>query len=176
MKFDATWKSDVREELLVWSRDVLSKRSEHFSGQPPCPFAFPAMKSGRVDVLFGNKEEVQRACSLWDDMEYDLIIVVPTDESWNGSDIEAWGESMNPELRKEDLALMAFVPDRPTCSGQSESEICNWTPLVEEEYPMVFIQSLSKLRIATEHLESKGYYKNCTLEFMEYVRNRSERN
>lgn len=40
---------------------------------------------------------------------------------------------------------------------------------------MIFVQSLTELEEASENLKSKGYYKNCSNEFMEYVRKRSER-
>jgi hypothetical protein len=64
---------------------------------------------------------------------------------------------------------MAFVPGGGPDTGQPAEEMEDWDPLVDEEYAMVFIQSLSDVNDASESLEASGYYENCTPEFRKYV-------
>lgn len=68
---------------------------------------------------------------------------------------------------------MEFVPGIGVESGQPDDEMEDWPHLIDEDYAMVFIQRSSDLKQASEMLDKKGYYKNCTAQFKTYV---SERN
>lgn len=169
--FNSLWKIRVVQELQRWSEAVLNAPSAFFNGIPPCPYAKQAWANSRVQVAFGGESAVMDAVRAWDDSR-DVIIVIA--EDWPHDQIEDWCKTANSEIAEFDLTLMAFVPGQGPDTGQPEEEMENWTPLVDEEYAMVFIQSLSEVNSASESLEESGYYENCTPEFREYVFNRRE--
>ena len=162
----AIWRDQVREEILTWASDVLSVPSDHFSGLAPCPFARRCVSDCGLDIQFGDEGTVLGSCDRWDD-SFDLVIVVT--EGWDHSSITEWCEVENERLASRDLTLMAFVPGEGPDTGQPPEEGDDWDYLVEDEYPMVFIQRLSKVNDASMVLDRRGYYRNCSAEFLEYV-------
>ena len=138
-------------------------------------FLTPSGRSGwfesKVSVTFGDEEQVMSEVRDWDGIR-DVVIVVA--EGWPHDQIEDWCDKANQEISGFDLTLMAFVPGAGPDTGQPAEEAEDWTPLVDEEYAMVFIQVLSDLNAASESLEASGYYENCTPEFRKYVSNRRE--
>ena len=166
-------KMAVVEEIKRWSRDVLQQPSEFFNGLPACPYAFDAWVNNRVKITFGGQDQTVKSFDYLDDDRTDLVIVVVSD--WDHDEIEPWCDDQNKLLVDQDLVLMPFVPGSGEGTGQPEEEMVDWEPLVEEEYAMVFIQRLSDVVAASENLEEAGYYKNCTAEFLKYVKDRRER-
>ncbi len=166
------WRSNVRDEIKAWVTDVLSIPSEHFSGLAPCPFAKGCVSRGMLDIDFGDDATVLDRCENWDD-RFDLVIIVT--EDWDHAVITDWCEATNGDLAGMDLALMAFVPGEGpgTCQPDEESE--DWDYLVDDEYSMVFIQRLSQVNESSRVLDRQGYYRNCSAEFLEYVKDRRER-
>ena len=175
MKRDAAWRETVRQEIELWADKVLAKPSDHFNGQPACPFALPALRRKAVQIFFGGQHAVNDICRMWPNLSIELALVVQDNDEWCSEDIEKWCESMNETLSSQDLVLMPFVPSSNALTGQAEEETTDWEPLIEDEYTMVFVQNLSALKNASDYLESKGYYQKCTSHFKEYVRHRSER-
>lgn len=167
------WRLQVVSEIQQWSSQVLEKPSKHFNGLPPCPFAKKAWLDKKVKVDFGDKKTVINRCMNWDD-SLDLVIIVA--EDWEWGEIDEWCENENNNLENDDLTLMAFVPcDDAITPGQSQEELEDWDHILDEPYAMVFIQRLTTVNAASEKLEQKGYYKNCTAEFLEYVKGRQSR-
>lgn len=169
--FNSKWKIRVVQELQRWSGTALSTPSAFFNGIPACPYAKQAWAESKVSVTFGNEEQVMSEVRDWDGIK-DVVIVVA--EGWPHDQIEDWCDKANQEIAGFDLTLMAFVPGAGPDTGQPAEEAEDWTPLVDEEYAMVFIQVLSDLNAASELLEASGYYENCTPEFRKYVSNRRE--
>jgi hypothetical protein len=169
--YNSKWKIRVVQELQRWSERVLTAPSAFFNGIPPCPYARQAWADSKVKVAFGGPSEVLALADGWSGSS-DVIIVVAQD--WPNEEIEGWCESQSKALREKDLTLMAFVPGGGPDTGQPTEEMEDWEPLVDEEYAMVFIQSLSDVNAASESLEASGYYENCTPEFRKYVFNRRE--
>jgi hypothetical protein len=153
----------IVEEIKRWSRDVLQQPSDFFN----------AWVNNRVKITFGGQDQTLKSFDYLDDDRTDLVIVVVSD--WKHDEIEEWCNMQNKILVEKDLVLMPFVPGSGVGTGQPEEEMEDWEPLVEEEYAMVFIQRLSDVVAASENLENAGYYKNCTAEFLKYVKDRRER-
>lgn len=167
------WRIQVATEIRRWSKQILERPSDHFNGLPPCPFARKAWAEKKVKISFGGKDKVMAYCKNWDD-SLDLLIVVT--EDWDWSDIDEWCEGENDKLSDDDLTLMAFVPgEGDGYHGQPEEEMEDWDHLLDDPYAMVFIQRLSAVNAASKKLEDRGYYKNCTATFLEYVKTRRER-
>ena len=162
----------ILEEIKRWIQYVLNVPSDHFNGLPPCPYAMSAWVNNDVKIIFGSQDDVLKVCDEWETQESSIVIVV-IDETQK--ELSGWCEEQNDDLAHENLTLMSFVPDDAIDTGQPEEEMTNWEPLTEEEYSMVFVQELTDLETASAHLMSKGYYKNCTEQFMKYVNTRAER-
>ena len=171
--FDSKRKIIIVEEIRRWIENVVNIPSDHFNGLPPCPYAKQAWARNEITVVFGGREQVGIVLDDWPE-NADIVIVVVVDPlEYEG--LNDWCDKQNEDLKSEDMTLMPFVPGETIDTGQPDEEMTNWDPLVEEEYGMIFVQSLTELETASAHLMSKGYYKNCSKEFMEYVRKRSER-
>ena len=169
----STRRLNIVNEIKKWSRDVLQRPSKFFNGLPPCPYAFDAWVNNRVKIHFGGTKEALEASNILneDEERVDLVIVV-VDSDWDHKEIEPWCSQQNKRLKNEDIVMMPFVPGNGVGTGQPQEEMENWEPLVDEEYAMVFVQRLSDVNAASEALEEAGYYKNCTAEFLKYVKDR----
>lgn len=92
------------------------------------------------------------------DNTYDLVIVA----SYKFPDIDFFDtyiEQLNDKYAQDDLHTMGFHPDY----GAEDAELDflyenTWESNIEDEYVMVFIQSLSKVNNASLQLEKMGYY------------------
>ena len=165
------WRRKVKKELLLWTDHVLSKASKFFNGLSACPFAKKAWKKKQVKVTFGRPSHINRYLETWDD-SCKLHIHVIKDRVHFGT--LGWVCKIeNKRYKSMDLVAMEFVPGLGVESGQPDQELQNWPHLIEEPYAMVFMQRASDLKKASEMLDSKGYYDNCTEQFKKYV---SERN
>jgi len=171
--YSSSHKIRVVEEIKRWSREVIERPSEFFNGLAPCPYAKASWINNRVAVDFGGSDRVEWHTQNWDD-NTDLVIVV-IESGWDFDKIEPWCERQNKTMADLDFTLMPFVPGEGIGTGQPDDEACDWEPLIEEDYAMVFVQRLSEVNNASESLERSGYYKNCTAEFLKYVNSRRER-
>jgi hypothetical protein len=171
--YPSSHKIRVVEEIKRWSKEVLERPSEFFNGLPPCPYAHSAWVNNRVKIDFGGSDRVLWNTENWDD-NTDLVIVV-VESGWDFEQIEPWCDQHNKLLSDQDFTFMPFVPGTGIGTGQPDEEACDWEPIIEEDYAMVFVQRLSEVNDASESLERSGYYKNCTAEFLKYVNTRRER-
>ena len=92
------------------------------------------------------------------DNTYDLVIVA----SYRFPDMDFFNtyiETLNNKYAKDDLHIMGFHPDY----GAEDADLDflyenDWESSIEDEYAMLFIQSLSKVDDASLQLEKMGYY------------------
>ena len=166
------WKRKVKRELLLWTEHVLSKPSPFFNGLPSCPFAQKAWRDRKVKVTFGTPGQINKHMINWDD-SINLIIHVIKDKK-HFSTLDWVCEIENKKHKAKDLFAMEFLPGTGVESGQPDDELEDWPHLVDEEYAMVFIQRLADLKKASQTLDNKGYYDNCSPQFKNYVSERNE--
>lgn len=162
---------NVEREIRNWIFGYLSVPSEHYGGNKPCPFAAKSWLEARVTVTVGGPEMVQQIIGTWSD-SYDLrIVAVDPKLSW--PEIEKYCEAFNSGLVERDLVLIPFVPDEVE-PGDPAAESTEWGQIIEESYPMIFVQRLSKVNEFSRLLEGRGYYKNSSKRFKKYVADRQE--
>lgn len=168
----------ILNDLRTWSREVLEVPNKHLNGLPACPYARRAWVDDKVDVIETDNifSDTITACDNFKDSKYELVVVA----SFKKPAIEAfeyWVDFLNEDMAKRDLHLMGFHPD----FGAYEAELDflydhEWESRVEDDYCMVFIQSLSQVDDASKILEAKGYYDVFPVEeFNELVLKRRER-
>lgn len=173
MKLDKNTPHDlIRQEIRNWVDQVLDIPSDHFNGLSACPFAKPALDKGKVDIRIGGKHTV------WDTVDYfppdrDLVIVCPIfADKWLPDSIESFCEQLNWGIKSDDLIAIPFIPDIEGGTEQPDVECENWDYLIDESFPMIFIQRLSELKAATAKLQKRGYYLNVSSKFRDYVESR----
>jgi len=166
------WKHRVKKELLLWTDHVLSKPSSFFNGLPSCPFAKKALRDKSVRITFGKPSEINKYMAIWNESHQLHIHIIKEKVYFNTL---SWVCKIeNARYKTKDLVAMEFVPGNGIESGQPDGELHDWPHLIDEEYAMVFIQRLSDLKEASEMLDNKGYYDNCTSQFKKYVSERNE--
>tara|TARA_R100000458_G_C8274589_1_gene249552 strand:+ start:1687 stop:2223 length:537 start_codon:yes stop_codon:yes gene_type:complete len=151
--------SFVRQDIRSWSRDVLEVPNPHLGGMKACPYAEAAWRNDKVDVVVGNSIPcLKDAIKKFNPKEKDILIWV----NFNLNKYERWDRWVNlwNERHKEsDTHLMLFHPDFPPSEDTEEFLADNdWESDIEEDYMMIFVQSLSFLNKASVALESSGYY------------------
>jgi len=148
----------VLEDIRGWSRDVLEVGNPHLSGLKACPYAETAWEKGRVDVWVGEgPSDLRQIIDGFDPKLFDVAVWVNFNLG-RQSLWERWVQIWNWMNVHRDLHLMLFHPDYPP-SDEEEFLVDNdWESAIDEDYMMVFIQSLSGLNKASMALEAIGYY------------------
>ena len=149
----------IKDDIRSWSREVLEVPNPELNGLPACPYAKQAWKQNKVNVVETDSlvETVVKEAD-WFDNTYDLVIVA----SYNFPSIDFFDvyiDYFNDTYSENDLHIMGFHPDY----GAEDADLDflynnNWESSVEDEYAMMFIQSLSKVDDASLQLEKMGYY------------------
>lgn len=149
----------IKDDIRSWSREVLEVPNPELNGLPACPYAKQAWKQNKVNVIETDSlvETVVKEAD-WFDNTYDLVIVA----SYNFPSIDFFDvyiDYFNDTYSENDLHIMGFHPDY----GAEDADLDflynnNWESSVEDEYAMMFIQSLSKVDDASLQLEKMGYY------------------
>ena len=149
----------IKDDIRSWSREVLEVPNPELNGLPACPYAKQAWKQNKVNVIETDSlvETVVKEAD-WFDNTYDLVIVA----SYKFPSIDFFDvyiEYFNDTYSENDLHIMGFHPDY----GAEDADLDflynnNWESSVEDEYAMMFIQSLSKVDDASLQLEKMGYY------------------
>ena len=148
----------IAEDLRSWSEHVLEVPSEHLNGLPPCPYARKAWLDNQVRVI--ETKDVLTSALLHKDLvkSYALVVIA----SFNLPDAEKMEKTIqeyNDKYAADDLYFMLFHPEY----GAEEADLdflyeTDWESGIEDEYCMIFIQSLSMVDDASLQLEGKNYY------------------
>ena len=153
------------EDMENWILNYLDVPSEHYNDLKPCPFAKKAWLNDEVKVVLGEEEEVLYEIDNWDD-QHSLIAVVF--EDWEGA--ENWSEELNKTLCKKDLYLMTYEPSEQEEEGDPALDAIEWQV---DEFGWVFIQRLSEVCKYSNLLQTQGYYKDTSVDFINYKNQRS---
>ena len=149
----------IKDDIRSWSREVLEVPNPELNGLPACPYAKQAWKQNKVNVVETDSlvETVVKEAD-WFDNTYDLVIVA----SYNFPSIDFFDvyiEYFNDTYSENDLHIMGFHPDYGAEDADLDFLYNNdWESSIEDEYAMMFIQSLSKVDDASLQLEKMGYY------------------
>ena len=157
-----TVESAIVEELMQWSREVLEKPSPYFNNLPPCPYAKQAWLESKVAILFkyeNNYQTLYNTIALFDDT-FDLAIIIDLGNKKNSEDFHEYLEHLNEVISQgmfidKDVWVMGFHPDD---EANDFVEDVQFDPVTDVEYAMIFVQRLSKLQVAADKLDKKGYY------------------
>ena len=164
------YSSLIAAEIQAWSNEVLEKPTPLFADMPPCPFARKAWMDGHVVV-----HVTDHLAPVINIKSHELL---PTDETvhvvaWTGwedltqQEVEAWLDEQNKN--HFGIWLMGFHPD-----AEHNPNIPEFDGLVEDDYALILVQSLSKLVQASDKLRKTSYYEKFKIEDIKYINNRKE--
>lgn len=164
-----TVEETIRQEIRDWSAHVLENPSDYFSGLPPCPYAQRAWSEKRVLISFKrdfHQQDIVNAILKFSD-DYDVHIIVDLAFEEDPEEFEQYLYELNEFISEgvfgdKDLWLMGFHPNDV---HNDVIEDQSFTPLVETQYALIFVQRLTKLQEAADKLESKGYYEQYLQEY-----------
>ena len=150
----------IEEDLRSWSREVLEVPNKSLNGLPACPYAREAWKQNKVRVVETDHIGVETIlqANKFNNNQYELVVVAsykfPT--PYQFTDFIGF---LNDTYSWCDLHIMGFHPEY----GAEEADLDflydhDWTSSIEEDYAMMFIQSLSQVDDASLKLEKLGYY------------------
>ena len=150
----------IEQDIRSWSHKVLEVANPALNGLPACPYAQKAWKENKVSVVETDHigiETISQA-NKFENNNYDLVIIAsyrfPTPYQFT-----EFIEFLNDTYSCSDLHIMGFHPEY----GAEDAELDflydhDWTSSIDEEYAMMFIQSLSQVDDASLKLEKLGYY------------------
>jgi len=149
----------IEADLRDWSSKVLEIPNVKLKGLPACPYAKEAWKQNKVNVIeteYLGIETIKQASNF--DGTYDLVVVASY-KFPSQYQFQEFIDYLNTTYTKNDLHIMGFHPDY----GAEDADLDflyehEWESSVEDEYAMMFIQSLSKVDDASLRLEKLGYY------------------
>tara|TARA_B100000212_G_C27357753_1_gene526662 strand:- start:998 stop:1654 length:657 start_codon:yes stop_codon:yes gene_type:complete len=148
----------IKKELINWATGVLSKKTDFYSNNPPCPFAQSALQLGFADVKYGfgpYMSNVMQTISNYP-KEMSMVIHAQIDPKFTAKELKEWTKLHNREVCKNDLWLISFHPEDDPNENMEDDK--DFEELVEEDYALVFVQNLTELNDASKVLELKGYY------------------
>ena len=150
----------IKQELINWAAHVLSVKTESYNDNPPCPFALTALQQGFAHVKYGfgpYMSDVMQTIANYP-KELSMVIHAQVDPKFSSAELKEWTKLHNREVCKKDLWLISFHPgDDP---NENIEHYEDFEELIEDEYALVFVQSLTELNDASKVLELKGYYDN----------------
>ena len=150
----------IEQDIRSWSHKVLEVANPALNGLPACPYAQKAWKENKVSVVETDHigiETISQA-NKFENNNYDLVIIAsyrfPTPYQFT-----EFIEFLNDTYSWSDLHIMGFHPEY----GAEDAELDflydhDWASSIDEEYAMMFIQSLSQVDDASLKLEKLGYY------------------
>jgi hypothetical protein len=161
LAFYASNDREVVEEIRAWSAQVLEKESPYFNGLPPCPYAKKAWQDNRVAIIFkyGGNRGLFDVLTKFNDA-LDLVIIVDRNPQQTSEEFHDYNDALNDAISRgifgdRDLWVMGFHPDD---EANDFVQDVSFEAKTDDTYAMIFVQRLTKLHLAADKLNKKGYY------------------
>ena len=161
LAFYASNDREVVEEIRAWSAQVLEKESPYFNGLPPCPYAKKAWQDNRVAIIFkyGGNRGLFDVLTKFNDA-LDLVIIVDRNPQQTSEEFHDYNDALNDAISRgifgdRVLWVMGFHPDD---EANDFVQDVSFEAKTDDTYAMIFVQRLTKLHLAADKLNKKGYY------------------
>ena len=152
----------ITKDILNWSINFVEKKSNKLNDWPICPYAKQALIDEKVAILFKYDSHYQVLYSTISQFEdiFDLAIIVDLGNNKSAEDFHNYLDDINTAISDgmfidKDMWVMGFHPDDEPSDFEEEVD---FDPVTEVEYAMIFVQRLSKLQVAADKLNKRGYY------------------
>lgn len=159
---DLSVEKEIVNEITQWTSEVLERPNAFFNDLPACPYAKQALIDEKVAILFKYDSHYQVLYSTISQFEdiFDLAIIVDLGNNKSAEDFHNYFDDINTAISEgmfidKDIWVMGFHPDDEPSDFEEEVD---FDPVTEVEYAMIFVQRLSKLQVAADKLNKRGYY------------------
>jgi hypothetical protein len=158
-------KTKIKQQFIKWLTMFVAKPNKAFNNLPVCPYALEALQKNKIkfevvemqlyDMLMSYKDN-------WND-KYDIVVFF-VDDIYLPHALPSIIETANKYLMPADLVALEDHPDIP--------EIINKVKVNFGKCTVVFLQRLSKINKASQHLkENTNYYEHWSEENLDDVVN-----
>lgn len=156
--------NQVKQYIWDWVNNCLSVPSPDFAGFPPCPYSRKVMLENRVEIQWFQGPEllnvlIEVAKNWSDDFEMVILVADTTKISYSAT-TDLIMQANHTTLARQNLVALRDHPDAVSHLPRSSAS-------TNGKYVLVFVQRLSKLQEATEHLSKNGYYQHWSSEELE---------
>ncbi len=158
-------KNKFKKKFIDWLTKFVAKPNPAFNNLPVCPYALKAFQEDKIKfehVELGLYAKLVSYIDKWDD-NYDIIVIF-LDPIYLPKALPSIIENANKRLMKADLVALEDHPGIP--------EIINKVKVNFGKSTIVFVQRLSKINEASEHLKKNTtYYEHWSKENLDDVVN-----
>jgi len=162
-------RTEIIEDVRLWSKNFLEVSNIHLGGVPACPFAKKAWSDNKVWIAVKTKnstykKELNDCLKNLDFTKKEILIFCDPYYSYTSDDLHQATEDYNHWYNKKDIYFMSFHPQNPATVEEQEflvsptQELDVSTSYPEHKYSMMLIQKFSQLQQASDKLKKQGYY------------------
>ena len=162
-------RTEIIEDVRLWSKNFLEVSNIHLGGVPACPFAKKAWSDNKVWIAVKTKnstykKELNDCLKNLDFTKKEILIFCDPYYSYTSDDLHQATEDYNHWYNKKDIYFMSFHPQNPATVEEQEflvsptQELDVSTSYPEHKYSMMLVQKFSQLQQASDKLKKQGYY------------------
>ena len=162
-------RTEIIDDVRLWSKHFLEVPNLHLGGVPACPFAKKAWSDNKVWIAVKTKnstykKELNDCLKNLDFTKKEILIFCDPYYSYTSDDLHQATEDYNHWYNKKDIYFMSFHPQNPATVEEQEflvsptQELDVSTSYPEHKYSMMLIQKFSQLQQASDKLKKQGYY------------------
>tara|TARA_R100000935_G_C2730752_1_gene121856 strand:- start:13 stop:606 length:594 start_codon:yes stop_codon:yes gene_type:complete len=164
-----TGRTEIIDDVRLWSKHYLEAPNLHLGGVPACPFAKKAWHDKKVWVSVKSKgsiykKELNNHLKNLDFKVSEILIFCDPYYSYSSDDLHEATEDYNYWYNKKDIYFMSFHPQNPATIEEQEFLVSPTEELdismsyPEHKYSMMLVQKFSQLHQASDKLKKQGYY------------------
>tara|TARA_R110002111_G_scaffold149364_1_gene216372 strand:+ start:269 stop:862 length:594 start_codon:yes stop_codon:yes gene_type:complete len=169
-------RTEIIDDVRLWSKHYLEVPNLHLGGVPACPFAKKAWHDKKVWVSVKSKGSIYKK-ELNDHLKNlnfsvsEILIFCDPYYSYTPDDLHIATEEYNYKYNKKDIYFMSFHPQNPATIEEQEFLVSPTEELdisisyPEHKYSMMLVQKFSQLHQASDKLKKQGYYKHWPDEY-----------
>ena len=160
-------RTDIIDDVRLWSSHYLEIPNIHLGGVPACPFAKKAWHDKKVWVSVKSKgsrykTELNNHIKNLDFNVSEILVFCDPYYSYSPNDLHTITEEYNDYYNSKDIYFMSFHPSNPATKKDQEFLVAptGEIPQVESDlkYSMMLVQKFSQLHQASDKLKKQGYY------------------
>ena len=169
-----TDRTDIIDDVRLWSSHYLEIPNIHLGGVPACPFAKKAWQDNKVWVSVKSKgstykTELNNYLKNLDFSVSEILVFCDPYYSYTSEKLHIITEKYNYIYNKENMYFMSFHPSNPATKEDQEFLVSpgGEVPKVNSDlkYSMMLVQKFSQLHQASDKLKKQGYYKHWPDEY-----------
>lgn len=151
--------SQIREKLNQWLIGFVEKPNPLLNNWPPCPYARQARITNKINIVFDNPLTIADYIPSLDN--FDVVVLCFDHKEYSASQIALFTKHINSILIWRDYVVLEDHPDT--------EEMVSGVRMNFGECGLMVLQQLSKLTVASQSLNEKGYYHTWSKESYDEV-------